>query len=774
MDLQAISKNIQTSAKVVGTTWPLYAFVTSNPLSGYESLPFKEACFRVFTKTGSIAYPEVSFFKHMMEQDFLSEKQVQDILNEHDFQGEVKDFLSALNTFQNNSQLNPNHEVDQILVKWLSVFLDEGLADWQMPDKKQGFYQAWKSLAKYDQNLAFPKGEKLPKSSLDAIHQLTAHLSEAEQLQCFENHFAALPGWVGYIKYRKDNQTDWQENFPLELEDYLAVRLLITKFLGSEVKANVKPSQSQQQLLNILQQCLAEVENHWQKHMLQKLNLKGQTQDKTAKPDAQLVFCIDTRSELIRRNIESKGNYETYGYAGFFGIAMDYEAAFTGLTRKSCPPILSSAFKVTEQNTSAHTQSFQDLETKHKKSEFKGYFLKRMKNILPSAFGFVEGAGLAYAYQLLYRTFGKPKKNKNSASNSVESICETQMHKVSDQSHLSVDEQTQIVKSAFDLTGWKTFAPLIVFAGHGSHTANNPFASSLDCGACAASPGRHNARMIAKLANSKEVRLALKEKHGILVPEDTLFLGAEHNTTTDEIELFDAEAPEEFKDQIRLLKKDLAKAQISATSERLGQEDSVNQAYKKSTDWSETRPEWGLAKNAGFIIGDRNLTKDSNLDGQCFLHSYDWEKDKDGSALNAILNGPMVVTQWINNHYYFSTVDNNMYGSGSKITHNIVGKFGVVQGNGGDLKSGLPLQSVKLTDEENYHQPQRLSVFIHAPKSRLNSLISDNEKIKELLDNQWIHLLVIDPERENQVEKYVGHSAWESITKTKYAEAVMA
>ncbi|MFN2261269.1 MAG: DUF2309 domain-containing protein [Psychroflexus sp.] len=774
MDIQAISKNIQASAKVVGTTWPLYAFVTSNPLSGYESLPFKEACFRAFTKTGNIAYPEASFFKYVMTQNLLSEEGFQDILNEHHFQGEIGDFLSALKNFQSNSQLNPNHEVDQILVKWLSVFLDEGLADWQMPDKQQGFYQAWKSLAKYDQTLAFPKGKQLPKTSLDAIHQLTGHLSKDEQLECFENHFAALPGWVGYIKYRKDNQTDWQDNFPLELEDYLAVRLLTTKFLGSEVRTNVTPSQSQQQLLDILQHCLDEVENRWQHEMLQKLNLQSQTQNRIGKPDAQLVFCIDTRSELIRRNIESKGDYETYGYAGFFGIAMDYEAPFTGLTRKSCPPILSSAFRVTEQNTSAQKENFKDLETKHEKSEFKGYFLKRMKNILPSAFGFVEGAGLAYGYQLLNRTFGNPLKNKNPALASVESSCETQMHKVSDHSHLNVDEQTQIVKSAFDLTGWKSFAPLIVFAGHGSHTANNPFASSLDCGACAASPGRHNARMIAKLANSKAVRLALKEKHGIIVTEDTLFLGAEHNTTTDEIELFDAEAPEAFKDQIRLLKKDLAEAQSTATAERLGQEDSVKQAYKKSTDWSETRPEWGLAKNAGFIIGDRNLTKDSNLDGQCFLHSYDWEQDTDGSALNAILNGPMVVTQWINNHYYFSTVDNNVYGSGSKITQNIVGKFGVVQGNGGDLKIGLPLQSVKLSDEDNYHQPQRLSVFVHAPKARLNNLISDNEKIKELLDNQWIHLLVIDPERNNQVEKYVGHSTWESLTKTENEETVMA
>jgi uncharacterized protein YbcC (UPF0753/DUF2309 family) len=134
----------------------------------------------------------------------------------------------------------------------------------------------------------------------------------------------------------------------------------------------------------------------------------------------------------------------------------------------------------------------------------------------------------------------------------------------------------------------------------------------------------------------------------------------------------------------------------------------------------------------------------------------------------------MVVTQWINNHYYFSTVDNNTFGSGSKITHNVVGRFGVVQGNGGDLKTGLPLQSVNQTDQVNYHQPQRLSVFVNAPKTQLSELISANAKIKELIDNQWIHLLVIDPTNNNKVERYVGNLKWEKLVEEEHYEEVFA
>ncbi len=76
----------------------------------------------------------------------------------------------------------------------------------------------------------------------------------------------------------------------------------------------------------------------------------------------------------------------------------------------------------------------------------------------------------------------------------------------------------------------------------------------------------------------------------------------------------------------------------------------------------------------------------------------------DGDALEAILTGPLVVTQWINNQYYFATVDTGVYGSGSKVTQNPVGNVGVVQGNGGDLLTGLPLQSLKRDDERPFHQ----------------------------------------------------------------------
>jgi uncharacterized protein YbcC (UPF0753/DUF2309 family) len=395
-----------------------------------------------------------------------------------------------------------------------------------------------------------------------------------------------------------------------------------------------------------------------------------------------------------------------------------------------------------------------------------------MKNMLPSAFGFVEGSGFFYGFYLLIRTLAPGKfyrfKKRNTLTH--EGMCTPELHSAQDNEaqrlNIPVSEKAGIVKAAFDLTGWQQFAPLILFVGHGGHSANNAFNSSLHCGACAASPGRHNARMLASLANETEVRKFLADKHQVHIPDSTVFIGAEHNTTTDEIELFDAHVPSTHQEKLITVKLNLRLAQETATQDRLGiKGNSVKIAERKANQWSETRPEWGLAKNAGFIVAPRSLTKNENLDGHCFLHSYNWELDTTGAALEGIMQGPMVVTQWINNHYYFSTVANDTFGGGSKITHNITGRFGVVQGNGGDLKMGLPLQSLRSSDTEMYHQPLRLSVVIQSPKDRIEAILSRNENLTTLLDNEWIYLMVIDPLKGNRVEKYKKGMEWIPVIK---------
>lgn len=779
---QDIAKSINEASKVIGKTWPLYSFVTSNPLSGYEQTDFKMAVDTAGSILNTNMFPEAALFRQAWEQGEIAKPIIEELLKDSGYENSPDYYLQKMESHKVISEKNENHTLDGIMTKWLSAFMDEGLAEWEMPGKEAGFYKAWRQLAKYDQDIKIKAGTEIPEHSGEALRQVLEEEQEKEYVTIFKHHLASLPGWTGYINYRIESNSLWSQAYPITLEDYLAVRLWTAKQLQLEILPKHPVTSATNEISNIQYIWLKAWEATWQNELvgtldLQTVGISNEDQEEHI-PDAQMAFCIDTRSELIRRHVETKGNYETFGYAGFFGIAMDYSNLDDGLNRKSCPPIVPSAYQVSEAAQSDKKKDLLSYQKKNETSKFGGYFFKRMKNMLPSAFGFVEGSGFFYGFYLLIRTLVPSQfyryKRKNTAS--YENLCTPEIHSaqagIDVQLNISLDEKVGIVKSAFDLTGWQKFAPLVFFVGHGSHSANNAFGSSLDCGACAASPGRHNARMLASLANEVEVRSALVEKYGIQLSDSTVFIGAEHNTTTDEIVIFDTEVPDSHKEQLAMLKSNLILAQKTATQDRLGVEkNSVQVAQGKANQWSETRPEWGLAKNAGFIVGPRSLTKNENLDGRCFLHSYNWELDKTGAALEGIMQGPMVVTQWINNHYYFSMVDNDTFGGGSKITHNITGRFGVVQGNGGDLKMGLPLQSLRSSDTQMYHKPLRLSVVIQAPKARLEDILERNENLRTLLDNQWIYLIVMDPMKENRVEKYDKGMKWISVTEASAAVA---
>ena len=317
---------------------------------------------------------------------------------------------------------------------------------------------------------------------------------------------------------------------------------------------------------------------------------------------------------------------------------------------------------------------------------------------------------------------------------------------------LSLKEQINHAETVLRLMGLTSdFAKLIIFTGHGSTTENNPYASALDCGACGGNQGAMNAKLLASILNKPEVRRGLEDK-GMHIPLDTQFYGALHNTVTDAVQIYQQETPKPiYPELLQQLEKDLFQAGMLTNRERrinLNDSHSDKDIIRRTQDWSETRPEWGLAKNAAFIAAPRHLTKNISLDGRAFLHSYNWEQDNDGALLESILTAPMLVAEWINTQYLFSTIDNANFGSGSKITHNLVGKIAVMQGNGSDLMHGLPLQSVMANDDEAYHQPQRLLAILYAPRSQVKQLIDKHAVLKRLFFNQWLHLVVIDPVEE--------------------------
>lgn len=260
------------------------------------------------------------------------------------------------------------------------------------------------------------------------------------------------------------------------------------------------------------------------------------------------------------------------------------------------------------------------------------------------------------------------------------------------------------------------------------------------------------------LLNDHEVRAGLQQR-GIMIPSETWFLAALHNTTTDSLDYFDLDTlPATHRSDLQDLMSLAQQASGLVRAERAQRSPVTNdtEAAQRCRDWSEVRPEWGLAGNAAFIIAPRHRTRPQNLSGKTFLHSYNFRQDTDGKVLELIMTAPMVVASWINLQYYASSVDNQHFGSGNKTLHNVVGQFGVFEGNGGDLMTGLPWQSV-FDGSQLQHNPLRLSVIIEAPRESIDRILSQHGGIRDLIDHAWISVSAIEDE---QLFRYLPDRGW--------------
>ena len=559
------------------------------------------------------------------------------------------------------------------------------------------------------------------------------------------------------------------------------------------------------------------------------------------RPFAQALFCIDTRSERFRRNLESVGDYQTFGIAGFFGVPVSFIELGKGSETHLCPVILTPKNVVLEITTDALSEDPDTLTTLDKA-------MHGLKESVVSPFVTVEAIGLLFGLEMIGKTLApkgyakwrhkllnseKPetlllldKLDKEQAESILQTVQRALIIKgvkeelgltadqISDEivrglretamglreessdlaellkiessrlgnfiKHLqedyrisrefaevqmeqlgrigfTLDEQANFVATALSSIGLtENFARFVVFTGHGSFTENNPYESALDCGACGGNHGLVSARVISQMANRAEVRSRVR-KMGITIPEDVCFIPALHNTTTDEVRLHDLERiPPSHLFYLDWLRKGLAGASHLTAHERLPtlsdrRVDTAIEAFhiaqRNSNDWSQARPEWGLSGNCYFIIGRRELTRHHSLEGRAFLQSYDYRIDPKRRLLESILTGPLVVGQWINMEHYFSAVDNEQFGSGSKVYHNVAGKFGVMTGNQSDLRTGLPAQTV-LKEGKPYHDPVRLMALIEAPIKHARQAIEAVASVRNLVKNEWIRMMVIDPETE--------------------------
>lgn len=470
--------------------------------------------------------------------------------------------------------------------------------------------------------------------------------------------------------------------------------------------------------------------------------------ENTAAPLMQAVFCIDVRSEVIRRNLESQhSRIQTFGFAGFFGLPIQYINADSGFARPQLPGLLPPALSLRSKNKPEMAARNRARVSWSNTAES------------PAAmFSLVETSGPVYLWKLLRDSFFP-----GATTDPVSDIADLEQFDLcKDKQPLSLAERVELIAGVLEAMSLvEGFAPTVLLVGHGSDAPNNPHAASLNCGACGGQSGQFNSQLLASLLNDADIRDGLAQC-GIHIPQSTRFIATLHETVTDELRVLDgADMSSDVTTWLRQASTGARKERAAALGVEFKSDSELeNILHKRARDWSEVRPEWGLAGNAAFIVAPRDCTRDVDLQGRAFLHDYNWQRDSNYSVLELIMTAPMIVTHWINMQYNASVIDNDRYGSGNKVLHNVVGgNIGVFEGNGGDLRIGLPLQSVH-NGKQWMHQPLRLSVYIAAPQEAISEIYRRHEMVRQLVDNNWLYLFSLD-EQGNSSQLYRDH--WGSV-----------
>ncbi len=791
-DEALVASAVEAACSKIAPNWPLDQLIAVNPWWGRIDVPFEQAGARLQRLSGARWHMPASWYEAAREQGEIDDGQLRAAMAE--FGVEVDDEASVDAALQTLAPESPEtttlpllseitlpgddleHRPDradtilQQVTQHCASYFDQAQADWR-PGERGGLYAAWRAAMIADHGASFlmdmpllpGRSRQLPDEAGAAITRATDVLGVPRDALAdwLEALLLRINGWASWCAYLR-----WQARLnggdDTHIVELLAIRAAWELLVDDGAReagtawahwqaAWDAPAAKHAPAAAAVWQRAREIA--YQAPLARALAGNADSQDEGAAPPlAQAVFCIDVRSEVFRRHLEAvQTGIETKGFAGFFGLPVSYTPIGTAATRPQLPGLLAPAMAVSDSTGDAGRDDELARSRRNRLARNAGW--RDFLRLPASAFTLVESLGMGYLGKILRRSL--PRALSSAAADSAGLRDEEAVSLRPRLEGAGPEERTALaagVLRAMDLTD--DMAPLVLLAGHGSRTANNPHAAALDCGACCGQTGEVNARALAGLLNDPAVRQGLLDE-GIEIPETTWFLPALHNTTTDDVEILDRDrVPASFLPKLADFEAVLAEAGHRARAERapaLGLGRLADRPHaladavrRRCDDWSLTRPEWGLADNAAFIVGPRRRSRGLDLGGRAFLHDYDWQADTDGSILELIMTAPMVVTHWINLQYYASTVDNERYGCGNKVLHNVVGgRIGVFEGNGGDLRIGLPLQS--LHDGKRWmHTPLRLSVYIEAPRARIEKVIDEHAVVRQLLENRWLFLFRMD------------------------------
>jgi len=795
---EELNRRIDAACDRIAPLWPLKHFVAVNPFFGLRDLSFQDASDTLARITGGSLYMPRVYFREQLATGRITHEDIEQAIARCGSRLDVAAVERALAVEAPQPKMGMA-SVSEVLDRveggiWTpfvterislhcAAYFDLGQAIVGMPWRNLSLYAAWRKAASIDRSPAMmglnhfrTAVASVPAEPRAAIAWAVAELDvpDAAVERYLHASLLSIGGWAAWTRYLR-----WQAELAGQRDDsivdLLAIRVIWDVLLFKEKRsaalvarwremlaASMRPPSAKRQAAAEIDRILLNaMEIGFQRSVIDGL-ANPTLSAPAARPAVQAAFCIDVRSEVFRRSLETVAPaVQTIGFAGFFGIFIEHVPLGASTGRSHVPVIFKPAYRIHDRVKGGDTATLLEQRRQRiaRSKAWKGFKLSAS-----SCFTFVEAAGLSYGPRLLSDSFGwtRPvpdphrqglaRQDIDRIGPTLEAVPEAQCCTQPAASGIPqadrLDHAERILR-AMAMT--ENFGRLVLLVGHGSTTVNNPHATGLDCGACAGQTGEVSARVVAALMNDRAVRRGLRER-GIDIPEDTWFVAGLHDTTTDEVRLFDTdEVPAALAPDLAQLRQWLEQAGDLARMERaamlgignLPDDRVAADVRQRSRDWSQVRPEWGLANNAAFIAAPRARTAGMDLGGRAFLHEYVWRKDEGFKILELIMTAPMVVANWINMQYYGSVVDNRRFGSGNKVLHNVVGgAIGVLEGNGGDLRVGLPMQSLH-NGQRWVHEPLRLSVFIEAPEAAMDDIISRHEMVRQLVENGWLHLFRI-------------------------------
>jgi len=760
---------------------PLKDFIHHNTLHAFQHLKFYKA---IRTASEMFGY-KVSLALHEYRELYHSGRIREEILDKvigdkmgAEFIGEWKSKVSSNNydmscparigLLRNNWEKYYNLDLDLLthptLFRTVCSYLDQGISIWNFPVLDKGFLNSIREMEKHTYTSFFKSARvKELLSSRVKIADLLKIVVGDESLYTqylFDQQFAHQ-GWSGMVSVVEDTPETLLDSKRISLKDIIIFELLLEidaldrKFGEIWSPLGLKLGNAPKNLFDDVPETeLNQVMTIWQDayewsyydEVLAGLIHKKDKKQKNKQKSFQASFCIDDRETSLRDYLEREDeNCETFATPGFFGVEFYFQPEHGKSYTKQCPAPVTPTFLVKEIGVKDGRKK--DI-----------HFAKQTHGLIRGLF-IAPTLGFWSATRLLLSIF-KPALSPATSlsfSHMGPSSSLTILHKEGDASEndlqigFTITQMTDRVEALLKSIGLvKDFAPIVYSIGHGSSSTNNPHYTAYNCGACCGRPGSVNARVISFMANHEEVRRQLKAR-GIDIPSGTRFVGGLHDTTRDEILFYDEDILTAGNRQLHEKNKaafnralDLNSKERSRRFALINTSKCAKQIHKRilnrSVSLFEPRPELNHATNALCIIGSRELTKDIFLDRRAFTNSYDYRIDPDGKILLNIMKPIGPVCGGINLEYFFSRVDNQKLGAGTKLPHNVMGLFGVANGFDGDLRPGLPSQMVEV------HDPVRLLVIVeHFPEVILNT-IQAVDAMYEWFINEWVHLVAINPE----------------------------